>query len=44
MMLLIMDNKSWLVEVEAAARIGAGAIVAPDLIVGHTVWMSVARK
>jgi hypothetical protein len=43
-MLMVMDNKSWLVEVEVAACILAVAIAALTLMVGHTLWMSVARK
>jgi hypothetical protein len=44
-MLLGMDNKTWLVEVEVAACLLAGAIVAFTLMmVGHTLWISMARK
>jgi hypothetical protein len=43
-MLMVMDNKTWLVEVEVAACILAVAIVALTLMVGHTLWMSLARK
>ena len=43
-MLLVMDNKTWLVEVEVVACILAGAIVAFSLMLGNTLWMSLARK
>jgi len=43
-MLLIMDNKSWLVEVEVAACVLVGAVVALTLMVGHSLWMGLARK
>jgi hypothetical protein len=43
-MLTAMDNKTWLVEVAVAACIMAGAAVAFSLLVGHTLWMSLARK
>jgi hypothetical protein len=39
-----MDSKIWLVEVEVAACILAGAIVALTLMVGNSLWMSLARK
>jgi hypothetical protein len=44
MILLVMDNKTWLVEVEVVACILAGAIVALTLMVGHSLWMCLARK
>jgi len=43
-MLLGMDNKTWLVEVEVAVCILAGAIVAFTLMMGHTLWLSMVRK
>jgi hypothetical protein len=36
-------NKSWLIEAEFAACLLAAAIVAFTLMVGHTVWKSMAR-
>jgi hypothetical protein len=39
-----MKNKTWLIEVEFAACLVAVAIVAFTLMMGHTLWMSVARK
>jgi hypothetical protein len=43
-MLLVMDIKTWIVEVEVAACISLGAIIVFTLMVGHTVLMSLARK
>jgi hypothetical protein len=43
-MFLVMDNKTWLVEVEVAACILVGVIVALTLMMGHTLWMNLARK
>jgi hypothetical protein len=43
-MLRVMDNKTWLLEVEVAACILAGAIVAFSLMLGNTLWMGLARK
>jgi hypothetical protein len=43
-MLMVMDNKTWLVEVEVATCLIAVAIVAFSLMLGHTLWMSLARK
>ena len=43
-MLKVMDNKTWLVEVEIAAFVFAGAITALALMVGHSLWMRLARK
>jgi len=42
-MILVMDIKNWLVEVEVAACLSAGAIVALTLMLGHTLWMSLSR-
>ena len=43
-MLLVMDIKTWIVEVEVAACISVGAIIAFTLMVGHTLFVSLARK
>jgi hypothetical protein len=43
-MLLGMDNKTWLVEVEVAACLLAGVIVAFTLMMGHTLWQSMTGK
>ena len=43
-MLMVMDNKTWLVEVEVAACILVGAIVAFTLMMGNSLWMRLARK
>jgi hypothetical protein len=43
-MLLHMDNKKWLIEAEFAACLVAAAIVAFTLMVGHTMWRSMARN
>jgi hypothetical protein len=43
-MLLAMDNKTWLVEMEVAACLMTVAIVAFSLMLGHTLWTSLARK
>lgn len=43
-MLLDMDHKSWLIEAEFAAYLVAVAIVAFTLMVGHTMWKSMARN
>lgn len=40
----IMDFKIWIVEVQVAACISVGAIIAFTLMVGHTLMMSRARK
>jgi hypothetical protein len=39
-----MDNKTWLVEMEVAACYVAVAIVALTLMLGNTLWKSVAGK
>jgi hypothetical protein len=39
-----MKNETWLVEVEFAACLMAVAIVAFTLMMGHTLWTSLARK
>jgi hypothetical protein len=39
-----VKNKTWLIEVEAGACLMAVAIVAFSLMLGHTLWMSLARK
>jgi hypothetical protein len=44
MMLVVMEHRTWLIEVEVAACILAGAIVAFTLMVGHTLWKTVAGK
>jgi hypothetical protein len=44
MMLLVMDIKTWLVESEVAACILVGTITALTLMVGHTLWLCLARK
>jgi hypothetical protein len=41
---MAMNNKTWLIEVEVAACIMAGAIVAFTLMLGHTLWKSLAGK
>jgi hypothetical protein len=43
-MLLVMDINTWIVEVEVAACISVGAIIAFTLMLGHTLLMSRARK
>ncbi len=43
-MLLDMDNKTWLFEAEFATCLVAVAIVAFTLMVGHTMWKSMARN
>jgi len=43
-MIMIMDNKAWLVEAEFAACLLAVAIVAFTLMVGHTIWTSLVRN
>ena len=43
-MLPVMDIETWIVEVEVAACISVGAIIAFTLMVGHIVFMSLARK
>jgi hypothetical protein len=42
MMILVMNNKIGLVEMEVAACFVAIAIVALTLMLGHTLWKSVA--
>jgi hypothetical protein len=44
MMLPVMDIKTWLVEMEVAACLLVGAITALILMVGHTLWLCLARK
>jgi hypothetical protein len=39
-----VENKTWLIEVEVGACLMAVAIVAFSLMLGHTLWMSLARK
>ena len=39
-----MKNRTRLIEVEVAACLVAVAIVAFTLMVGHSLWMSLARK
>jgi uncharacterized membrane protein len=41
---MAMNNKTWLIEVEVAACTMAGAIVAFTLMLGHTLWKSLAGK
>jgi len=43
-MIVFMDNKTWLVEMEVAACFVAAAIVAFTLMLGNTLWNSVASK
>jgi hypothetical protein len=43
-MLLVMDIKTWIVEVEVAACIMVGSIIAFTLMVGHSVLLNLARK
>jgi hypothetical protein len=43
-MLSDMKNKTWLIEAELAACLMAVAIVAFTLMMGHSLWMSLARK
>jgi hypothetical protein len=43
-MILDMNNRTWLIEAEVAACILAAAIVAFTLMMGHTLWKSVAGK
>ena len=42
--LMYMDNKTRLIEAEFAAYLVAAAIVAFTLMVGHTMWSSMARN
>jgi hypothetical protein len=44
MMLLVMDNKTWLVEMEVAVCFVAIAMVALTLMMGHTLWKSMTGK
>jgi hypothetical protein len=44
MMMIAMYNKTWLFEVVIAPFIFAGAITALTLMVGHSLWMCLARK
>jgi hypothetical protein len=39
-----MNNRKWLIEVEFAACLVAVAIIAFTLMMGHTLWMNLARK
>jgi hypothetical protein len=39
-----MENKIRLIEVEVAACLMAVAMVAFTLMLGHTLWMGLARK
>jgi hypothetical protein len=39
-----MENKTRLIEVEVAACLLAAAIVAFTLMMGHTLWLRLARK
>jgi hypothetical protein len=39
-----MKNNMWLIEAELAACLMAAAVVAFTLMMGHTLWMSLARK
>jgi nitrogen fixation-related uncharacterized protein len=39
-----MKNQTWLIEMELAACLLAVAIIAFTLMVGHTLWASLARK
>ena len=43
-MLLDMNNKTWFIEAEFVACLLAVAIVAFTLMVGHTMWRSMARN
>jgi hypothetical protein len=43
-MIMVMDNKAWPIEAGFAACILAGAIVAFTLMVGHTLWKTMAGK
>jgi hypothetical protein len=43
-MLVVMDNKTWLVEVAVVACVLAGAMVAFTLMTGHTLWLNLSRK
>jgi len=43
-MMWAMDNRTWLVEAEVAACVLAGAIIAFTLMVGHTLWKTMAGK
>ena len=44
MMLLLMEHRTWLMEAEVAACILAASILAFTLMVGHTLWKTVAGK
>jgi hypothetical protein len=39
-----MRNKNWLIKVEVAACLIAVALAAFTLMLGHTLWVSLARK
>ena len=41
-MLWTVENKTWLIEVEVAACLVAVAMAAFTLMVGHTLWKSLA--
>lgn len=43
-MLLGVDNKTWFIEMEVATCVLVGAVVAFNLMLGHALWMSLARK
>lgn len=43
-MLLVMDNKDWLVEVVMAACLVIAAVVAFFLLGGYSFWESMAQK
>jgi hypothetical protein len=39
-----MDHRTWLIELAVAACILAGAVVAFTLMVGNTLWKTMAGK
>jgi hypothetical protein len=43
-MLLVMDNKTWIIEVVVVACLMAAVMVTFTFMVGHALCMSLARK
>jgi hypothetical protein len=44
MMILVLNNKIWLIEIEVAACFVVIAFVALTLMLGHILWESVADR
>jgi hypothetical protein len=43
-MLMVMDNKTWLVEVALVACIMAWVALAITLLLGHALWVNLTRN